>query len=116
MQKFTISEQEINACFEGKEHQMDVLSALYRLVYDGSSSERPSFDDVATVQGWPQTNDNVSMYIMRKFADFDAVHHPEVINGGLWLNNGFSTLDNDDLGEWEVRPAPVKLISDVIRV
>ncbi len=110
MKKFKISQKKIDACFEGKEHQMDVLSALYRLVYDGSSEERPSFDDVATVQGWPQASDNVSLCIMRKFADFDAIHHPEVINGGLWLNNGFSTLDNEDLDEWECRPAPVKLI------
>jgi len=34
------------------------------------------------------------------FIAFDKIHHPNAVNGGLFLNNGFST--SDKLGDWEL--------------
>jgi hypothetical protein len=56
------------------------------------------------VGGFPRVCKATGEYI-KKFIEFDRYHHPNVINGGLWLNNGWGT--NDQLQEFEVEPAPV---------
>lgn len=33
---------------------------------------------------------------------FDQEHHPDVMNGGLWMNNGFSSDHDEKMGDWEV--------------
>jgi hypothetical protein len=38
------------------------------------------------------------LYILRKFMEFDRKRHPGVMNGGLWMNKGFSTQDGADMG------------------
>jgi hypothetical protein len=36
------------------------------------------------------------------FMDFDQVHHPQVMAGGCWMNNGFSTIERAKLRDWDV--------------
>jgi hypothetical protein len=34
--------------------------------------------------------------------NFDREHHPKVMPGALWMNQGFSTRDGDGLPDWVV--------------
>src|SRR5210317_1462711 len=65
-------------------HQADVIVELYRLVI-------PVWDEVKKIDGWPIVTKKTSEYLFRKFMDFDDKHHPTVLRGGLWMNNGFSS-------------------------
>jgi len=74
----------IDACFRGKHHQTEVLLALYRKVY-------PMWDDIKTIDGYPKVDDETHMYISGRFIAFDRKHHPDVMPGGAWLNQGFGS-------------------------
>src|SRR5437763_1310199 len=76
--RIRLTETAVRACFE-RPTQADVLVALYRLVF-------PDFDDIDQFDGWPSINDKTWKAIARMFIDFDNVHHPEVLAGGLWMN------------------------------
>src|ERR1035437_8468956 len=78
-------------------HQSDAIVALYKLIY-------PDWDQIDHINGFPQCHPATGEYIMLKFIAFDRVNHPNVINGGLWLNNGWGTIGNKDLHEFEVAP------------
>ena len=115
-----LKKEDIDAIFEEGEHQAEVALALYRLVY-------PDWDDIESIDGWPKAGPEVSAYLMEKFISFDRKHHPShrmivsrdrrsrltpeqdrgCVPGGLWLNQGFSTLDTEHLLPWEVERAPV---------
>jgi hypothetical protein len=84
----------IDEFFEGKDHQADVLIELYKWVF-------PKWDDIESIDGWPKISEKTSLYICQKFMDFDKIHHPNVMNGGLWLNKGFS-VDYDLNQDWVV--------------
>lgn len=94
-----ISQIQIDECFEGKTHQADVLVCLYQLVY-------PDWDNIKKLHSWPKIGDALRDYIFKKFMTFDREHHPKVMPGGLWMNNGFSTLENEYLDPWEADPVP----------
>lgn len=93
--RFRLSEGAIQACFENQTQQGDVLIAIYRLVF-------PDWDDIEQIEGWPTVNDKTWKAIARMFMDFDKVHHPTVLAGGAWMNNGFSTVHGAKLRDWEV--------------
>lgn len=98
---FAITKEQIDKCFEGKDHQADVVVALYKLAF-------PNWNSIAKIDGWPKVNKAVNEYIFRKFIEFDEKHHPNVIKGGRWMNNGFSTLDSDHL-DWQIDISECKL-------
>lgn len=89
-------------------HQTDVIIAMYKLVF-------PEWDTILKVDGWPTLHKDTNEYIFRKFMRFDREFHPKVISGGLWLNNGFSSLESERLGvkEWEVDRTEVEVIYDM---
>jgi len=94
----------IDELFEQAEVQSDWFFDLHRIVY-------PDWDEWPDGQkcgGFPKVSKATNLYIHEKAMDFDRVHHPDVFAGGLWFNNGFSTLDSD-VPDWKVRPAPVKM-------
>jgi hypothetical protein len=93
-----ISRVQVDEIFASSDHQADVLVKLYRLVY-------PDWDNIKKLHGWPKCGKALADYIAKAFMAFDRKHHPKVMPGGLWMNNGFSTLDNDYLGPWEVDPS-----------
>lgn len=82
-------------------HQADAIIALYKLVF-------PDWENIEMVDGFPECNRGTWKYIAEKFQRFDAAHHPNVMPGGIWLNNGWSA-QNDELREFEIAPCPVKL-------
>jgi len=101
-----ITMEMIDACFEGKDHQVNVAVDLYKIIF-------PDWEKIEKVEGWPTVDkETVQRHIFRKFQEFDRKHHPEVMQGGLWLNNGFSTLEAERLGvgEWEYDRSEVALI------
>ncbi len=97
-----ITKKEIDEVFNNAKDQADALIALYRKVY-------PNWDKIKSVDGYPIAGKKINSYLCGKFIEFDKIHHPDVLHGGLWINNGFSGLDNDNVGNWEVQPCEVTL-------
>lgn len=93
----TLTLEAIDAIFEAHDHQADVCEALYRLAF-------PDWDEIKSTDGWPGVGKEAGLYIIQKFIAFDRKHHPAVLNGGLWMNRGFSTYDGAvmGLGPWEL--------------
>lgn len=102
-----LNPEAIDQIFAAHEHQWDVFFALHRLLYDGSAKDRPAWDSIEKLCGWPRMGPEVSKYIRKLFLEFDQKHHPKVITGGLWMNSGWST--DKELDGWQVEPAPATL-------
>ena len=88
-----LTAEQIDQVFEGKKNQHDVFIDIYKLVY-------PDWDNIERIKGYPTVGKALSDYIWSEFMKFDTIHHPDVVSGGLWMNQGFST--SDKLGAWEV--------------
>jgi hypothetical protein len=97
----------INEVFEDAEHQGEYTIGLYKLAYP------TLWDRVLKVNGYPSISKVTAEYIMGKAMEFDKEHHPKVMCGGLWLNNGFSTLD-ETVPDWVVHPCDVDLKGEVV--
>jgi len=97
----------IDDVFAVHEHQADVFIELHKLIYDGSAEDRPPWDLIKKLDGWPKMGPAVSKHIWNLFQKFDKAHHPEVMAGGLWFNSGWST--DETLDDWQIEPAPVIL-------
>ena len=93
----TLNRKQIDAIFETSSHQSEACVALYRLAF-------PDWDGIMSISGWPGIGKEAGFYILRKFMEFDRKHHPDVLNGGLWMSKGFSTNEGTDkgLGPWEL--------------
>ena len=91
----TITEEQIDELAKNAKHQSDIVIGLYKLVF-------PDFDKMESVGGFPKCSKETAEYIFMVCIDFDRTHHPDVVNGGLWMNNGFSTLNNDGIKDWEI--------------
>lgn len=98
MDKIILDSNKIDEIFQENDHQIDVTIALYKLVY-------PNWNDITLVDGYPTINEFTSKYIMGKFIEFDKKYHPDVMNGGCWMNKGFSALYGESLKDWECIPA-----------
>lgn len=90
-----ISKKQVDACFEGKTSQEQWIVDLYKIVF-------PEWDDIEKIDGWPKVEEELAQYIMRKAMEFDRIHHPNVMAGGAWMNNGFSTSGNGGMKPNEV--------------
>ena len=97
IEAITLRASRINECFAGKDNQYDVLIALYKLLYR-------NWDRIASLDGWPKAGIEVHEYIGMRFIRFDKAFHPDVLSGGLWMNNGWSC--DLVLDSWKVVPAP----------
>ena len=62
----------------------------------------PNWDEIKTLHGFPKVGRELNTHITKRFIEFDKTHHPGVMNGGVWLNHGFST--GEELDPWEVVP------------
>lgn len=91
-----LTKEQVDEIFEKNSHQSDVTIALYALVV-------PNWNDVAQMNGYPTVGKELSDYIWKKFIRFDQKNHPNVMAGGMWMNNGFSSVDNEKLQDWEVQ-------------
>jgi hypothetical protein len=89
-----VTKWQIDEIFEKAEHQQDVVVGLYKLAH-------PDWDNIVLIDGFPKCCKEMNLYISRKCMDFDAKQHPNVFKGGLWMNNGFSSLGSEHLN-WEI--------------
>jgi len=79
--------------FEKAEHQERALIELYRMVI-------PDWERLERLEGFPVVGQEMWQYICQLFIDLDQRLHPEIFNGGLWINAGFSS--SADLEPWEI--------------
>ncbi|MBU1387816.1 MAG: hypothetical protein KKE62_06365 [Proteobacteria bacterium] len=86
-------QHQLQEIFEKADHQNSALAGIYKLFI-------PGWEKIERLEGFPQVGKEMWCYICQLFVDFDQKHHPKVFNGGIWLNNGFSS--SDKLGPWEI--------------
>lgn len=99
----TVSPEQIDAIFEAHDNQHAVCVDLYRLAF-------PEYDNIEKIHGWPAVGEELGAYIWKRFMAFDKQHHPEVLSGGLWMNQGFSTHEGKQLGPWELSADNCKVV------
>lgn len=100
MKTVKINKEEILKIFEEEDHQIKILIKLYKLIY-------PNWNEISQVKGFPKTSKEVNLFLFDQFIQFDKKNHPNVLNGGLWMDKGFSSDEN--LQGWIVLPAEVEL-------
>ena len=85
----------IEAIFEDEKltHQSEVLVEIYKLFF-------PDWDNIIAIEGHPTCDEEMWKFICEKFIIFDGKYHPGVMQGGLWLNMGFS--GNKEMKPWTV--------------
>jgi hypothetical protein len=98
-----LSKETIDKCFEGKTNQWEWLICLMRVLY-------PNWDRVAINTEFPLVNKEVHSYIGLKAIEFDQVHHPKIMAGGLWMNCGFSCSSNKSIPDWTADITRTKLL------
>ena len=103
----SLTKEKIDDIFSNSDNQSDVIIKLYKALYPNR------WDDIEKLNSFPVCSDNMGQYIFKKFIDFDKKYHPDVINGGAWLNSGFSTLDNENIPDWYVNPCDFTLIASI---
>lgn len=86
-------QHKLQSIFEEAEHQEAALIGLYKMLI-------PDWDKLDRLEGFPVVGQEMWRYIGNLFIHYDQVHHSKVFNGGLWLNNGFSS--SEDLDPWEI--------------
>lgn len=83
----------IKTIFERHNNQSDILIDIYKLAL-------PDWDQIEMIDHSPEAGQDLWEFICKQFIDFDRRNHPEVFNGGIWLNNGFSSKGN--VNPWEI--------------
>ncbi len=96
-----VTKKAVEDIFNRHSHQADVVEDLYRLAF-------PDYDRIEKVKGFPEAGSELSTLIWKNFIQFDRLHHPHVLPGGIWLSHGFST--NKELLPWELRASEVKVV------
>ena len=86
-------QQHLQEIFEESEHQSSVIVKLYKMVF-------PDWDKIQRIEGFPAVGKALNEYIFNLFIEFDREHHPKCVNGGAWINQGFSSSDR--LEPWEI--------------
>lgn len=92
----------LDAAFSAS-NQFDALVALYRIAF-------PDWDRIARIDHWPSVSRSTNMSISKRFIVFDHAHHPDIVNGGLWMNSGFSTNDSVPDGMIDISTCTVELM------
>ena len=100
MEQQELSRETICAIFYEAKHQADYVIELYRHVY-------PNWDTIEKVDGYPTISKKTNEYIFARAIAFDKQSHPDVLSGGLWLNNGFRT--DETMDDWLVLPCEYTL-------
>ncbi len=89
--KTDISKEIIDKLFEDAKDTDEATIELYKLAI-------PVFDELDKVENFPEISSDTNKYIFRKMIDLDVENKVTHMNGGRWLNSGFST--NNDLPDW----------------
>lgn len=84
-------------------HQSDWILGLFRMIYK-------DWDKIEDIDGFPICTEFTNKWIFTLAIPFDQLNHPDVMNGGAWMNNGFSTIDSKGLEDFEIKLAPYTLM------
>lgn len=87
------TKEKIDEIFKNSKDQVEAIIAIYSLFF-------PDWDNIETIDNYPTMGKEISNHIWSSFIEFDKLHHPTVMPGGLWLNKGFAT--SETLKGWEV--------------
>ena len=91
-----ITRKEIDKLFKDHNNNIDIALSLYRKAFS-------DYDKIKTIEGYPAVSQETSLYLFNKFISFDKKHTPQVMAGGLWLNKGFKSSENNLLfGEIDI--------------
>ena len=93
MKTVKLTKETIDEIFKKANEQADYVINLYKLAF-------PKWDDIKHVDGYPKVSKTTSEYLFEKAIIFDREKHPNVMNGGLWLDKGFAL--NEEVKDWEV--------------
>ena len=85
--------EHIKTIFAKHDHQSNVIVDLYKLVL-------PDWDKIEKVEETPEIGKGLWLFICNQFIEFDKIHHPKCMEGGMWFNCGFSC--NSELDPWEI--------------
>jgi len=96
-----LTQEQIDEVFDNAKHQCEYVIGLYKLAFP------LTWDMIQKVNGYPRVSKATNEYIFQKAIDFDKVHHPNVMAGGAWMNNGFGGKDGID--DWFIVPCDVTL-------
>ena len=94
-------QQHLQEIFEKSDHQDSVIVKLYKMLF-------PDWENIKRIEGFPAVGKALDEYIFNLFIEFDQKHHPDVFNGGAWIDKGFST--NEKLEPWEISLEHCKVI------
>ena len=103
MSLIDLPKDKIDKCFKNIERQAQYWDNLHRLAI-------PNWDKIKKIEGFPKVSKNTNTYLFDKAIEFDGLHHPSIMAGGLWIDKGFGTdfsLDRD----WCVDISSVNIIS-----
>ena len=81
---------QVDAIFADAQTQEDYVIGLYKLVY-------PDWDSIVKINGFPKISKTLSNRIFELAIAWDRIHCPEVVLGGAWMNNGFSSYKVDGI-------------------
>ena len=88
-----LSKETIDHIFETTENTQDATIALYEIAI-------PDYHKIDKVNGFPSISEATNKYIFTKMIDMDIKNKVKHMNGGLWMNSGFSAENN--MPDWEV--------------
>jgi len=98
--KVKIFEKEIDQIFEKESEKENPNSQNCLLILYKKAI--PDWDNVKHVEGFPNISSKTANFMCEKFIQFDKKFAPpNVMPGGIWINNGFSTM-NPDVPDWEI--------------
>ena len=89
----SLTKETIDHIFETKENTQDATIALYEVAI-------PDYHKIDKVNSFPKISETTNKYIFRKMIDMDIKNKVKHMNGGLWMNSGFSY--DDSMPDWEV--------------
>lgn len=103
-----LSEKRVKEIFDNAIDSSEAAIALYGEVIPDITSQK-----VEGITGWPSINKKTAEELMGKFIKLDIEvkrrDGRSFLSGGLWMNNGFGTLNGENLKDWEVSLDGVKV-------
>ena len=102
MKMIRLSKETIDKIFEEAKDQYDYMIALYKIAFE-------DFNDIHFINGFPQVSEHTNSYLSGKSMEFDREKHPDVMNGGMWLNKGFGSNTNQPKDDWMIDVSTCKI-------
>lgn len=96
-----LNEERVKEIFDNAMDSSEAAIGLYGEVIPDITSSK-----VEGIDGWPSVNKKTAEELMGRFIKLDIEvkrrDGRSFISGGLWMNNGFGSLNGENLKDWEV--------------